>query len=119
MHNLNLSFFREYNLRQIQDSKEFKIDPANNDRVFFCYRNSVSLVTLSKDTAVEVVNFPCEIIGFEFLSMNNELCIATEDGAVYVYNLTTGTQEEVTYCDDGIIAMQFSWDQETLVVVTK
>lgn len=119
MHNLDLTFFKEYNFKDVQDSKEFRIDPTDDDKVYFCHHDSISMVSLSKQTAGKIVDFPCEIVGFEFLSMNNELCIATEDGAVYVYNLSTGMQEEVTFCEDGIISMQFSWDQETLVVVTR
>lgn len=119
MHNLNLTFFKEYNVKDVKASKDLRLDPTNDDKVYFCQHDSISLVSLNEQTAAKIVDFPCEIIGFECLSMNNELCIATEDGAVYIYNLSNKTQEEVTYCEDGIVSMQFSWDQETLVVVTK
>ncbi|XP_063699383.1 LOW QUALITY PROTEIN: elongator complex protein 1 [Culicoides brevitarsis] len=119
MHNLNLTFFKEFLLKDLPPIKEFRIDPTDNDKVYFCHDDRITLVSLSILGFHEVVNFPCPIVGFEFLAMNNELCIATEDGAVYVHNLSTGMQEEVTYCEDGIAAMQFSHDQETFVVVTK
>uniref|UniRef100_A0A336MED4 Elongator complex protein 1 n=1 Tax=Culicoides sonorensis TaxID=179676 RepID=A0A336MED4_CULSO len=119
MHNLNLTFFKEYKIKEIQSTKSCKIDPTDHDKVYICHNNSISLISLSKQCATKIVDFPCEIIGFEYLSLNDELCIATEDGAVYVHKLSNGSQEEVTYCEDGIAAMQFSWDQETLVFVTK
>lgn len=119
MHNLDLTFFKEFNLKDVKDSKEFRIDPTDADKVYFRDKDSISVVSLSKQNVTKIVDFPCEIIGFEYLSMNNELCIGTEDGAIYVYNFSTGMQEEVTYCEDGISSLQFSWDQETLVVVTK
>lgn len=58
------------------------------------------------------------VIGIEHLSLNNELCVATTDGEVLVYNLATNAEESVTFCDGGIKSMAWSHDQEVVAFVT-
>lgn len=58
------------------------------------------------------------VIGIEQLSLNNELCVATADGDVIVYNLSTNAEESVTFCDGGIKSMGWSHDQEVVAFVT-
>lgn len=60
-----------------------------------------------------------EIIGFEYLSLNNELCVATEAGEVIVHNLHQSTDESVTFCEGGLKAMSWSHDQEVVAFVTQ
>lgn len=57
------------------------------------------------------------IVGFEYLSLNQELCTATEAGEVTVHK-TNGINESVTFCEGGLKAMQWSHDQEVVVFVT-
>lgn len=59
------------------------------------------------------------VIGIEYLSLNNELCVATNDGDVIVHNLSTGAEESVTFCDGGIESMSWSYDQEVVAFITK
>lgn len=58
------------------------------------------------------------VIGIEQLSLNNELCAATANGDVIVYNLSTNAEESVTFCDGGIKSMAWSHDQEVVAFVT-
>lgn len=58
------------------------------------------------------------VVGIEQLSLNNELCVATTDGDVRVYNLCTNAEESVTFCDGGIKSMAWSHDQEVVAFVT-
>lgn len=67
----------------------------------------------------EIAPLANAIVGLEFLALNNELCIATVDGEVIVYNLHQTSDESVTFCDGGLKAMSWSHDQEVVVFVTK
>lgn len=63
------------------------------------------------------------IVGFELLTLNNELCVATESGEVIVYNLQqpvdASAGESVTFCEGGLKAMSWSHDQEVVAFVTQ
>lgn len=65
------------------------------------------------------------IVGIELLTLNNELCVATEAGEVIVYNLQQQGQqlpvagESVTFCEGGLKAMSWSHDQEVVAFVTQ
>lgn len=59
------------------------------------------------------------VIAIEHLSLNDELCIATEAGEVLVYNMHSANEESVTFCAGGIETMAWSHDQEVVAFVTK
>ncbi|XP_049535614.1 elongator complex protein 1 [Anopheles darlingi] len=58
-----------------------------------------------------------DIIAIEHLVLSNELCCAASSGTVWRYQLATGVSEEVTHCQNGILAMGWSPDQEVVVFV--
>lgn len=83
-----------------------------------------STTTAIESSRIAVLEHP--IVGFELLTLNNELCVATEAGEVIVYNLqqqqqqsTDGTGESVTFCEGGLKAMSWSHDQEVVAFVTQ
>lgn len=59
------------------------------------------------------------IVNFEYLSLNHELCVATEAGEIVVYNLSQNSDESVSFCEGGLKAMKWSHDQEVVAFVTK
>lgn len=58
------------------------------------------------------------VVDIQHLALNDELCLATEEGDVLVLNLQTKTTESVGYCAGGIARMVWSPDQEVVTFVT-
>lgn len=58
------------------------------------------------------------IVGIQYLSMNKEICVATESGEVIVYNLHTKTGESVTFCSGGLQAMAWTQCEDIVAFVT-
>lgn len=59
------------------------------------------------------------VVGVEYLSLNNEVCVATEAGEVIVHNLQQSSNESVTFCEGGLKTMAWSHDQEVVAFVTQ
>lgn len=116
MHNLNLIYYKESKL-PLDNVNDFQINSMEPDVVYLRRGNSIAIVKNGSTDAL--IDFEEEVIGFEYLSLNDELCVATSTGCVHTYNIINGNREEVTYCDGGLECMKFSWDQEIVVFVTK
>ncbi|XP_017969177.1 putative elongator complex protein 1 [Drosophila navojoa] len=60
-----------------------------------------------------------DIVGAEYLQLDNAICVATSAGEVLLINPDTLFQREGTYCDVGIECMSWSPNQEVVVFITK
>lgn len=63
-----------------------------------------------------------KIVGLEYISLNNELCVIKEDGEAKIYHLdrlSIDTNDDAfEICPGGIKAVSWSHDQEVIAVVT-
>lgn len=118
MHNLELLYSRSANL----DAKPVHHLNLNTDTAATAFLATTDQL-LSFDWAQKQTNpikpLDTPIVGVEYLSLNNELCVATEGGEVLVYNLHQSTDESVTFCDGGLKVMAWSHDQEVVAFVTQ
>lgn len=63
-----------------------------------------------------------KIVGLEYISLNNELCVIKEDGEAKIYHLDRLSIDAIDsafeICPGGIKAVSWSHDQEVIAVVT-
>lgn len=120
MRNLGLIYAIKKHIQNL-DVKLFIPTSANNDaeNLLYLYTGS-HIVSLDLNTnAIKELLDIFEVVNCEYLSLNNEICIATECGEVLIINLDTKNHELVTFCDDGIEKMLWSPDQEVITFITK
>lgn len=85
----------------------------------FDWTTTTSAVAAKPNTIADLEH---PIVGIELLTLNNELCVATEAGEVIVYNLhqqEPSAGESVTFCEGGLKVMSWSHDQEVVAFVTQ
>lgn len=116
MKNLKLLYNRNANLNR-QNVKHFRLSGTQAGVAYIS--TDAELLSFDWDSLQSTEILPIgNAIGIEQLSLNNELCVATADGDVLVYNLNTNAEESVTFCDGGIKTMAWSNDQEVVAFVT-
>lgn len=83
--------------------------------------------TTTDDAQVELLLEMLDIVGAEFLTMENSICLASALGEVVMIPLPNNdmmiateavTMEEVMFCDEGIMDISWSPDQEIVVIAT-
>lgn len=118
MRNLELLYSRTANL-DVKNVNFMNLSTENVGTTFIA--SSDQLLSFDWDQRQTNAISPLEnaIVGFEFLALNNELCIATEGGEVIVHNLHQSIDESVTFCEGGLKVMCWSHDQEVVAFVTK
>lgn len=84
---------------------------ANNNEVIGIDENDVEQI-------YPVVPAHEVIVGIQYLSMNKEICVATESGDVIVYNLHNKASESVTFCPGGLQAMAWTQCEDIVAFVT-
>lgn len=68
----------------------------------------------------KILPFADSIADFHHITSSNALCVALNNGSVYLADATSlEILEEATFCPDGIEIMEFSPDQEVVVFVTR
>lgn len=60
-----------------------------------------------------------DIVGAEYLQLDNAICLATGAGEVLLIEPDTLSQREGTYCDVGIECMSWSPNQEVVAFITR
>lgn len=128
MRNLELLYSRTVEL-SVSDVQHINISTESVGTTFISTADQLLNFNWASDTVdtnpVAALEHP--IVGFEYLQLNNELCVATESGEVIVYNLqqqsndgnAVGAGESVTFCEGGLKAMCWSHDQEVVAFVTQ
>lgn len=117
MRNLKLLYnkTKKFNNKNI---KSLIIDQEQENISYISTQENIVQIDFEKNE----LNNLCDvdnIISFEYLNLNNEICIANENGEVLLFNLQNKNLETVTFCDGGLKAMSWSADQEVVVFVTK
>lgn len=117
MKNLNLLYTKTFSVPD--NAQHIALDTNTANVSYLCDGRTVWRHSPATG-AVPIYNQPdsAEIVAFEHLNLNNELCIATGTGDVTVLNLQTMQSESVTFCDGGIDTMCWSPDQEIVAFVT-
>ncbi|ALC45754.1 Elp1 [Drosophila busckii] len=121
MRNLKLQYCKEQktgvkNARQLLLQPDLDVVYAiSEDKVYAI--NSVGEGDEVEDVKT-VVELP-DIVGAEFLQLENVLCVATAAGEVMHINPDTLASSEGTFCDVGIECMAWSPNQEVVAFVTK
>lgn len=118
MRNLELLHSRTANLELI-DAHFINVSTENVGTTFIASSDQLSSFDWQQKQTNVIAPLENQIVGFEYLSLNNELCVATESGEVLVYNLHQSTNESVTFCEGGLKAMSWSHDQEVVAFVTQ
>lgn len=119
MRNLELLYSRTAKL-DLLNLNHISLSTENTGTIFLASNDQLS--TFDWESGQTNVIWPLEyhqIVSFEYLSLNNELCVATEAGEVFVYNVYQSTNESVTFCEGGLKAMSWAHDQEVVAFVTK
>ncbi|XP_050068179.1 elongator complex protein 1 [Anopheles maculipalpis] len=105
-------------------ARAFTVDQNTEHKFYIVQDSGVYCSTLFAD-----LDHPCcepllsetdgyvDIIAIEHLALTDELVCASSRGNVWSHNVSTGQTEEVTHCQHGIAAMQWSPDQELVVFV--
>lgn len=118
MKNLELLYNRTLKL-SIESLVHFVLNTNENGVAYISTNFTLFQCNLQNNDIKQIHTIDDEIIGLEYLSLNNEICIATSQGDVIIVNLQTGTSENVTFCDGGIERMGWSPDQEIVAFITK
>lgn len=90
-----------------------------------CYGiTDAALVVIEKEPLesreYDLAFLPSPVTQFEYLALNDEFCIA-HDNVVSLFNpnRSDGAVDNVCFCDGDVQAMEWSPDQEAVVIVTK
>ncbi|XP_031636716.1 putative elongator complex protein 1 [Contarinia nasturtii] len=118
MKNLELLYSRTAQL-DVNNVNYMNLNTENAGTTFIASNDELLSFDWSKKQINVITPLQNEIVGFEHLSLNNELCVATAAGEVIVYNLHQSSDESVTFCEGGLKAMSWSNDQEVVVFVTQ
>lgn len=116
MKNLELLFLENVKHEPMKGMKKVVIHPFDNTK----YVLSDDTIHVLENESIRCLPFDHTIADFEYVSADNILCIALENGSVYNADATLlKVLEEVSFCIDGIEKMQFSPDQEVVVFITR
>ncbi|KAG4079541.1 hypothetical protein HA402_010373 [Bradysia odoriphaga] len=118
MRNLELLYNQTLTL-PIASSVRFALNTNENGVAYVATNTELYRCNLQTSDVKQIHATDDQIIGMEYLSLNDEICIATCQGDVGIFNLRLETCENVTFCDGGIEQMSWSPDQEIVAFVTQ
>lgn len=118
MKNLELLYNRTLKLSIAPSSAHLVLNHNENGIAYIAERNTLLRCNLQTSHTEQIQTYDDRIIGIEYLSLNDEICIATANGDVSVLSVRSSVSENVTFCDGGIDKMSWSPDQEIVVFVT-
>ncbi|XP_039495713.1 putative elongator complex protein 1 isoform X1 [Drosophila santomea] len=121
MRNLKLQYCNE--LDAVAHPRRLLLQPELNggvsDTSFVVADNKVYAVHESGDVPPKVIADLPDIVGAEFLQLDNAICVASGAGEVILVDPQTGATSEGTFCDVGIESMAWSPNQEVVAFVTR
>lgn len=118
MRNLELLYSRSANL-DVKPVNHINLNTENAGTTFLATSDQLLSFDWAQKQTNAIKPLDTAIVGFEYLSLNNELCVATEGGEVLVYSLHQLSDESVTFCEGGLKVMAWSHDQEVVAFVTQ
>lgn len=121
MRNLKLQYCKEQSTG-VQNAKHLLLQPDidrnDSETTYFITDSKVYAVVDGCEEPKVVADLP-DIVGAEYLQLENAICVATGAGEVLLINPDTLATSEGTYCDVGIECMAWSPNQEVVAFVTK
>ncbi|XP_043951432.1 elongator complex protein 1 isoform X1 [Drosophila biarmipes] len=122
MRNLKLRYCKE--LDAVAHPRQLLLQPELNgdtaDTAFVVSDDKIYAVQESGNVRPKVIADLPDIVGVEFLQLDNAICVASGAGEVLLVDPQTGaTKAEGTYCDVGIECMSWSPNQEVVAFVTR
>ncbi|XP_034486416.1 putative elongator complex protein 1 [Drosophila innubila] len=124
MRNLKLQYCKE-DTTGIRNAKQLLLQPdfehKDKELTFVVTEDKIYAVGEAGDGVEEpkiIAEVP-NIVGAEYLPLNDEICVATGDGEVLLINAISLEINDGTYCDVGIECMAWSPNQEVVVFITK
>jgi len=121
MRNLKLRYCKELNA--VAHPQHLLLQPELNggasDIYFVVADNKIYAVQESGDVRLKVIADLPDIVGVEFLQLDNAICVASGAGEVILVDPQTGATSEGTFCDVGIESMAWSPNQEVVAFVTR
>ncbi|KAH8382396.1 hypothetical protein KR009_003318 [Drosophila setifemur] len=122
MRNLKLQYCKELNT-EVRQPRQLLLQPELNgsasDTAFVVADSKIYAVRVTGDAGPKVIVDLPDIVGAEFLQLDNAICVASGAGEVLLINPDTGETNEGTYCDVGIERMAWSPNQEVVAFVTR
>lgn len=118
MKNLELLYNKTLKL-SVESLVHFVLNSNENGLAYISSNNELYRWNLQNNDIKHIHTTDDNIIGMEYLSLNNEICMSTSSGDVIIINLQMDSSENVTFCDGGIEQMSWSPDQEIVVFITK
>ncbi|XP_055852924.1 elongator complex protein 1 [Episyrphus balteatus] len=118
MKNLKLKYIKSFNTK-LANPKFIVLDSSGvkKNTIFLCTETELFSCNLQNEV-FDLITDATGVISCEYLSLENQICIATETGEVLLINPETKSSTEVTFCDGGIEKMVWSPDQEVVAFVT-
>ncbi|XP_017062099.1 putative elongator complex protein 1 [Drosophila ficusphila] len=95
------------------------LDGDASETSFVVADNKIYAVRESGDIEPKLIADLPDIVGVEFLQLDNAICVASGAGEVLLVDPQTGATSEGTYCDVGIERMAWSPNQEVVAFVTR
>ncbi|XP_016980358.1 putative elongator complex protein 1 isoform X1 [Drosophila rhopaloa] len=121
MRNLKLQYCKE--LDAVAHPRQLLLQPELNgdtsDKSFVVADSKIYAVQESGDIRPKVIVDLPDIVGVEYLQLDNAICVASGAGEVLLVDPQTGSTNEGTYCDVGIERMAWSPNQEVVAFVTR
>ncbi|XP_001980535.3 putative elongator complex protein 1 [Drosophila erecta] len=121
MRNLKLQYCKE--LDAVAHPRRLLLQPELNggasDTSFVVADNKIYAVQEAGDVRPNVIADLPDILGVEFLQLDNAICVASAAGEVILVDAQTGATSEGTFCDVGIETMAWSPNQEVVAFVTR
>ncbi|CAH0588039.1 unnamed protein product [Chrysodeixis includens] len=129
MKNLNLW---EVSIRDLKQESGDKLivcnghdEESSSSELYVCTHN-LSVVNFDEDSEIKWIRDLTDIaspdnkpINITFLTITNSLCVGLENGELITLSHDSSNCELAGICDGGLLAMEWSPDQELLVIVTK
>lgn len=110
----------KYQINNCLSIEHIQIDHNDRDIIYASNKDTVFKISSATKATQEIYKLENGlIVGIQHLSLNDELCLATDDGEVIILNVNTLGIESVAFCDGGIERMCWSPDQEVIVFLTK
>ncbi|XP_030565741.1 putative elongator complex protein 1 [Drosophila novamexicana] len=124
MRNLKLQYCKEQ-ITGVKNAKQLLLQPdheRSGQEITFIVTDSTIYATDNEAGDGEAPKLVAElpdIVGAEYLQLENAICVATGAGEVLILKPDTLAQSEGTYCDVGIECMAWSPNQEVVAFITK
>lgn len=114
----NLSLLFSVHHQYIEDTVKILVQHPFENLSYTWNGKTLKSINHNTEKIEELAEFEA-IIGIEYVQISNNLCLSSESGEIFLFNLDNKESEAVACFGDGIEAMSWSSDQELVVFVTR